>query len=153
MKIGIIIYSQTGNTLSVAQRLKKQLTDSGHTVTIERITTQNESDSKPDLVTLTNEPKTNDYDALIFGAPVHAFNAAAAMQAYLTKQTLKNKPVMVFVTMLFPFAFLGGNGAIKKLCALCSSKGANVTKTGIINWSNAEKREKKITQLIDEFKM
>lgn len=153
MKIGIIVYSQTGNTLSVAERLEKELTNAGHTVSIERIIAQNESDSKLNSVTLTNEPKTNDYDALIFGAPVHAFNAAAAMQAYLKKQTQIKKPVMIFVTMLFPFAFLGGNGAIKKLCALCSSKGAIVSKTGIINWSNAEKREKKITQLIDRFKI
>ncbi len=39
MKIGIIVYSQTGNTFSVAEKLKAKLTAAGHNVNIERLTT------------------------------------------------------------------------------------------------------------------
>ncbi|MDF2592532.1 MAG: hypothetical protein K0S75_1998, partial [Clostridia bacterium] len=38
MKIGIIVYSHTGNTFSVAQRLEEKLTAEGHSVKIEKVT-------------------------------------------------------------------------------------------------------------------
>jgi len=37
MKIGIIVYSQTGNTLSVAEKLKEKLAVAGHSAEIEQV--------------------------------------------------------------------------------------------------------------------
>jgi len=37
MKIGIILYSQTGNTYSVAQKLQEKLIAKGHSVDLERL--------------------------------------------------------------------------------------------------------------------
>lgn len=37
MKIGIILHSQTGNTLSVANKLKEKLISLGHTVNLEQV--------------------------------------------------------------------------------------------------------------------
>ena len=37
MKIGIVVYSQTGNTYQVAEKLQETLSDKGHSVNIERI--------------------------------------------------------------------------------------------------------------------
>ncbi|MGA1873758.1 MAG: hypothetical protein ACMUHY_08805, partial [Thermoplasmatota archaeon] len=37
MRIGIILYSQTGNTLSVAERIRDRLTKKGHTVKIDKV--------------------------------------------------------------------------------------------------------------------
>lgn len=68
MKVGIIIHSHTGNTLSVAERLKEKLVAVGHQATIDQVTAVNEDPSaKVELKTM---PDTSTYDALIFGAPV-----------------------------------------------------------------------------------
>ncbi|MEL7607976.1 MAG: hypothetical protein AAGU74_00550 [Bacillota bacterium] len=37
MNVGIIVYSHTGNTLSVAQKLEQALRDRGHAVSITRV--------------------------------------------------------------------------------------------------------------------
>ena len=37
MNIGIILYSETGNTYSVSQKLKEKLIKAGHSVNIERL--------------------------------------------------------------------------------------------------------------------
>ena len=38
MKIGIIVYSQTGNTDAAAQKLKEKFDAAGHTAYIEKVT-------------------------------------------------------------------------------------------------------------------
>jgi len=38
MNIGIIVYSQTGNTLSVAKKLEERLSAAGHSVNLEQVT-------------------------------------------------------------------------------------------------------------------
>ena len=40
MNVGIIVYSKTGNTLSVAEKLQEAIRSAGHTVNIERIETE-----------------------------------------------------------------------------------------------------------------
>ena len=37
MNIGIIVYSQTGNTLSVAKKLEEKLSLAGHSATLEQV--------------------------------------------------------------------------------------------------------------------
>lgn len=37
MKVGIVVYSQTGNTLSVATKLKEKLAAAGHSVALEQV--------------------------------------------------------------------------------------------------------------------
>ena len=37
MNIGIILYSETGNTYSVSQKLKEKLVKAGHSVNMERL--------------------------------------------------------------------------------------------------------------------
>lgn len=46
MKIGIIVYSQTGNTLSVAQKLCDSNTSYGNQVSILKITAFNEQEGE-----------------------------------------------------------------------------------------------------------
>ena len=81
MNIGIIVYSQTGNTLSVAERLKEALSSKGHTSSIERVEIVAES-LHPKLKAA---PDTVPYDALVLASPVHAFTLAPAMKAYLAQ--------------------------------------------------------------------
>ncbi len=107
MKIGIIIYSQTEHTYSVAQKLKEKLIASGHEVNLERLITMGDAPPRTKNIEFKEQPNINMYDALIFGAPVHAFSLAPAMKAYLEQITsLENKKVACFVTKGYLFTGL-----------------------------------------------
>lgn len=151
MKIGIIVYSQTGNTYSVAQRIQEKLTAAGHAAQIERVVPVGEV--HPGIKNLKFEtlPEAGNYDALVFAAPVQAFTLSVAMSVYLQQlSAFGNKKTACFVTMAFPYPWLGGNRAIAKMKKICESKGCMVSKTGIVNWSN-KLREAQITGLVDNF--
>lgn len=148
MNIGIIVYSQTGNTYSVALRLKEQLAAAGHTVTLERIEVIGEvTPGKP--VQFKTLPDVGPYDALIFGAPVHAFSLCQPMSGYLEQVTsLQGKRVACLVTQGLPYAWLGGNRAIRQMSRLCEAKGATVCGTGVVNWMN-RRRDHQIAEVTD----
>ncbi|EEG76059.1 flavodoxin family protein [Dethiobacter alkaliphilus] len=142
MNIGIIVYSQTGNTNSVAQKLKEQLEANGHTATIEKITTTADSSPRATEFEFTNTPKTEPYDAIIFAAAVQAFSLVPVMAAYLNQlPTLQNKKVACVVTKQLPFHWTGGNRAINKMKEICRSKGADIIGTEIIIWSKPNREE------------
>ena len=42
MKIGIIVHSHTGNTLSVAERIRSELVEKGYDVELKRVSAENE---------------------------------------------------------------------------------------------------------------
>ena len=46
MKIGIVVHSHTGNTYSVAPRLKEELLKDGHSVNLEKVTAVNENQAE-----------------------------------------------------------------------------------------------------------
>lgn len=150
MKVGIIIHSHTGNTLSVAEKLKDALAAKGHSATLERVSAVNEDPSAQGPVELKNIPEASSYDALIFGAPVRAFSLTPAMKAYLAQlSTLKDKKVGCFITQQFPFAWMGGNRTINQMKTACEAKGAVLFSTGVVNWSS-KKREEKITDVLNK---
>jgi flavodoxin len=145
MKIGIIIYSHTGNTLSVAKEIDKRLVELGNIVTIEEIKSSND-DPNVRKIELSKVPDTNKFDAIIFGSPVQAFSLAPIMKKYLEQiNTLNEKKIVCFVTQYFPYKWMGGSNAINQMKKLCKSK--NVLEAGIINWSNKD-REKMINDVI-----
>jgi NAD(P)H dehydrogenase (quinone) len=150
MNIGIIVHSQTGNTYSVAERIKETLITCGHTVSIEKLTAINDREMDFQNVLLTNIPKIDAYDALVLGAPVRAFSLSPIMKAYLLEiPSLQGKTVECFVTEYFPFPWMGGNQAIKQLKEICESKGAIVLDTGIVNWSSKHRPEQ-ITAIVEK---
>jgi len=149
MKVGIIVHSHTGNTLTVAKRLKEELLAIGHSVDIEQVAAMNEDPSKSGNIQLKTIPDTGIYDVLFFGAPVRGFSLSPVMKAYLLQlPSLKEKKVGCFVTQFFPYRWMGGNRTIKQMKEACESKGVNVFETGIVNWSRKE-RERKITDVIE----
>lgn len=149
MNIGIIVYSQTGNTYSVAQRLQERLLKNGHSVNLERVETVDEKQTDPSKIRLKNLPEVGGHDALVFAGPVWAFSLSAVMSIYLRQlSTLGGKKIACFVTMAFPYAWLGGNRAIAKMKKICESKGGKVSGTGIINWMN-KRREEQIAGLVE----
>ncbi len=150
MKIGIIVHSHTGNTLGVAEKLMDTLTSAGNTVAIERVTAVNEDPSAAGNIQLKTIPDITSYDHLIFAAPVRAFSLSPVMKLYLKQlSSLKDKKVSCFVTQHFAFPWMGGNNAIKQVKRACESKGASISNTGIVNWSN-KSREKMISNVIEK---
>ena len=142
MKVGIIVHSHTGNTLSVAERLKAAMASKGHSVSIERVVAVNEDPASKDPVVLKNTPDTGSYDALVFAAPVRAFSLSPVMKAYLAQlSALSGKKVACFVTQQLPFKWMGGSGALGQMKNACSSKGASPVKTGVVNWGSKKREE------------
>jgi NAD(P)H dehydrogenase (quinone) len=149
MKIGIIVHSQTGNTLSVARKLQEKLKAAGHSVNIENLTPVNGQKNVKDIQ-LEKLPDLSAYDALVLAAPVQAFSASPVMKAYLPRlPALNGKKVAVFVTKGLPFKWTGGNNAISQIKKGVEAKGGTVTGTGIISWSG--NREKAIAEMIEKF--
>lgn len=151
MKIGIIVYSHTGNTLSVAEKIKNSLSLAGHMVAIERITAVNNDPRSQEGKQLKNAPNISPYDAFLFGAPVWAFSLSPLMKDYISQlPSLHGNKTGCFVTQQFPYAWMGGSHAIRQMQKTCESKGADIFETGVINWSS-KKRDVQIQNLIERF--
>jgi menaquinone-dependent protoporphyrinogen IX oxidase len=150
MRIGIIIHSHTGNTLSVGERLREALTAKGYNVQIERVTAVNEDPKSNEKIRLESVPDISPYDAVIIGAPVRAFSLSPVMKAYLAEiPQIQGKKVSCFVTEHFPKPWMGGNHAIKQILGLIAQKGGTVTCSGVINWSG-KAREEQINDVISK---
>lgn len=142
MNVGIIIFSRTGNTLSVAEKVRDACLAQGHTVVIERVSAQNEDPNSRLPVQLKNTPDPLRFDAIIFGAPVQGFSLSPIMRAYLKQiPQITGKNVACFVTQHFPKPWMGGKQAVKQVNTLCRCKGAEITLTGIVNWTNKSRGE------------
>jgi NAD(P)H dehydrogenase (quinone) len=149
MRIGIIVYSQTGNTFSVAQKLKEKLTAGGHSVNIERLTTVG-GETDPARAKIEKLPDLGGYDALVFAAPVQAFSLSRVMAGYMKQlPSLQGRKVACFVTKGLPFAFTGGNSAISLLKKGVESRGGTVAGTGIVYWSNKD-RDNQINDVVEK---
>lgn len=146
MNIGIIVWSATGHTLSVAETLSKALDASGHKTPLERISVEGDPVKRTENFTLSNAPATDGYDALVFCGFVEAFSLSPVMQKYLSGiHDLGGKKVFCLVTQHFPKPWLGGNNAIKQMKKLVAGKGGTVADTAVINWT-AKNRAAQIEQ-------
>jgi flavodoxin len=149
MNIGIIVYSQTGNTLSVAQRLKEKLAAAGHSAVLEKITVAGERKQGDRAFELEASPDAKAYDAIVFGSAVEAFSLSPVLTEYLKKvESLEGKRVALLVTQQFPYPWMGGNRAIRQMRNLCQSKGATVIGSSVVNWAKS-RREKTTAVAVD----
>ena len=150
MNIGIILYSQTGNTYSVSLKLKEKLITAEHSVDIERVKVVGEVRPGTKDIRFETLPDIEPYDALVFGSPVQAFSLSSVMASYLTQiASLQGKKVAFLVTQYFPFPWMGGNRTVGQMKKICEPKGAAVCGAAIINWSNPN-REKRITEVVEK---
>ena len=150
MNIGIILYSETGNTYSVSQKLKEKLVKAGHSVNIERLKVIGKVNPGKKDIQFESLPDIEPYDALVFGSPVQAFSLSSTMTAYLSQiKSLQDRKVAFLVTQFFPFPWLGGNRAIGQMKKICESKGAAARGAEIVNCSNPS-REKRITEVVEK---
>ena len=149
MNIGVIVHSDTGNTLSVAKVLEEKLVAAGHSVTLEHLKVVGEA--RPGMADVKYEtlPESGQYDALVFGSPVQGFSLAVGMGGFLKQvPSLQGKYVALLVTEAFPYPWMGGNRAIRQMTSICETKGATVCGSGIVNWMN-RRREQMITDVTD----
>ena len=151
MNIGIMVFSKTGNTLSVAEKLRETLLEKGHKAVLEQVTASNDVEMDPKKVVLSNSPSTQGYDMLVFAAPVNGFSLAAVMQAYLQGiPSLDGKLLAGFVTQAFPFPWMGGKQAINGMEKLVKAKGGELSQTGVVNWMFAGKRKALIAETVEK---
>lgn len=147
MKIGIIIYSHSGNTLSVANKLCEKLNLKGFDCYLDEIKAEDEDPNIKNPILITN-PSVAYYDVLIFATPVRAFMISPIMQAYLKRiESLSQKPVFLFVTHHFPYAWMGGRTTIAAMSKLIKDKQGSILDSFVIDWSN-KKRKQQIDQLL-----
>ena len=147
MNVGIIVYSQTGNTLAVAEKMKESLTAAGHTAVVEQITIGPREKSEI-AVKLLDAPSLAGYGAVIFGAPVQAFSLCQPMAAYLKQiQSIKGLPTACFILQGLPKKWMGGNRAYNTLRSLCLKKGADPLRIGHIHW-RSEQRDAQIADAV-----
>lgn len=145
MKIGIIVYSQTGNTFSVAQQLKEKLAAARHAVNIERLTTAG-GETDPGKAKIEKFPDLGGYDALVFAGPVQGFSLSRVMAGYMKQlPALNGKKVAVFVTKGLPLNVTGGSKAIEQLTKEAEAHGGKVVASGIVHWG---KREQEIPAVL-----
>lgn len=85
MKIGMYVFSGTGNTLRVCTRLANELKKFGHETQLTSI--------KKDRKT----PVSTNYDCLIIGYPVHAFNAPAPVLKFLKSLPQATREISVYL--------------------------------------------------------
>jgi flavodoxin len=151
MKTGIIIHSNTNNTLSVGERLLNTLQAKGRDAELERVISVNADIRPGEKIRLAAAPAAELYDLLIIGAPVHGFALAPVMAAYLKQLNgIRGKKVACFVTEYFPKPWMGGNKAVMQMAALVAQGGGIVTQTAVVNWSS-KKREEQIDRLVAAF--
>ena len=131
MNIGIIFHSKTGTTLGFGHLIGGTLREEGHQVELVDLQTDVQINfgsirSTPPFK-VTNLPNGNKYDALLVAGPVWAFSASPVIYTAVKKlKNIKGKKVLPFVTMGFPWSWLGGRQAIALLTTELSAAGAIV---------------------------
>ena len=136
MKIGIILHSKTGNTFNVARKIASKCSEKNFNADIFRLQAEGKLYPRSKDITIVDPPAIKTYDLLIFGGPVWAFTASPVITTYL--QSISNcsgKKVLCFVTMGFPFTFLGGTQALNKMNKLLDNSGAKILPGEIITSS------------------
>lgn len=153
MKTGIIVCSQTGNTLAVAQRIQETIIAPDNDVSILRVSALNEQEADVSKIQLSENPETSGFDVLIFGSPVHGFSLAPVMMAYLNQNpSLSGKRVACYVTQGLPQSWMGGKRALRQMVDICEKKGASIYSKGIVNWPKPLVREELIQKLARQFR-
>jgi len=152
MKIGIIVCSYTGHTLSVGEEIKTALLAQGNEVNLVKLTAANEDPRSNEPVRMLSIPDLSSYDAVIFGAPVIGAQLAPVMREYLTHlPPLLEKKAGCFITQHFPLKWMGATSSVQKITKAAEQKGATVLSTGVIQWSS-KKRSEQTRQLVENMR-
>ena len=151
MKIGIVVYSQTGNTESVAKKIEAGLKAKGHEVDYLKVELHQKVEGS-DPVTDANYksmPKIDGYDAYVIGSFVEAFSLNRAMKYYLGQLGSVDADVACLTTQGLMAPWMGANRAQKQMQALLKGKGANILGNANVVMFKKELREERGQQAAD----
>ena len=146
MKVALIIYSLTGHTKSVADKIKSLLVSEGHSADYLQINHEpkQENGNPNEKVVFKDLPDLDAYDTFVFGSYVEAFNLCRVMQQYLQQLNNKSAKAVCLTTQQFMKSFLGGNQAQKKMKKLLTAKEFSVVGGANVGWKFEEGREQRI---------
>lgn len=145
MKTAIIIFSETGHTLSVGNQIRNKIIGSDlFEIMVTRPNKNNRLDFSFDRI-----PNVEDYDNIVFGSFVEGFQLNPVMKRYIEDQDLKGKKIICFLTHYFPFKWMGGVSAMKQMVKAVEDNKGEILLTGIIDWTN-HKRQSQIDELVIE---
>ena len=149
MNVGIIIYSQTGNTLSVAEKVLDALADAGHTVTIDPVVLVEPRSREHPEFALAKAPDPSPYDAVVLASYVEAFSLNPVMTRAMQEiGSLESKRVLGLITQAFPYRWMGGSRALKQMAKAAQAKGGEIQASAVVNWMN-KKREQQIVEAVE----
>ncbi len=151
MKLALIVYSQTGNTRSVAEKIRSRLIGDGHVadyIPVEH-TPKQDNNNALEKVVFKSLPDISDYDLFVFGAYTEAFNLSRVMQQFLKQLEPSEKKAVCLTTQGLMKRWLGGNAAQKKMKKLLEEKGYTVIGGAHVNWNTEEGRDDRIKAAVD----
>jgi menaquinone-dependent protoporphyrinogen IX oxidase len=149
MNIGIVVYSRTGHTLSVAKELKEKLSAAGHVVNLDRVQTARPVNQGATRVQLETVPEIGKYDAVVFGCPVIEGAMPTAMSGCISQiGSLRGERVACLVTHFLQPA-QGADQTISQMKEMCEFKGATVCGVGNVKWLQP-RREQQIADVVED---
>ena len=150
MTVGMLVSSQPGNTLSVANRLREKLRGAGHSVALETVALTGERKAGTREFQLAPLPDLKPYEPLIVGSPVEAFSLSPVMAKALREiGSLEKKKVLCLITQGFPYPWLGGHRAARQMRRLCEAKGGVVRGEAVVNWVKKD-LDRRVTAAVDK---
>ncbi|MFP4200375.1 MAG: flavodoxin family protein [Bacillota bacterium] len=150
MTVGIVVYSHTGNTLAVAEGLRDRLHQMGYDANLMRVKTPEDYRPGKGSVSEVELPDISGCETLVFASPVHAFSLAQVMGHCIREIDIpQGAKAAGLVTQHLPYAWLGGNRALRGIKKMCSSRGCDYLGGAIVSWSRRD-RETKIREAIDQ---
>jgi len=139
--VGVIVYSHTGHTLTVAEKLGEKLSERGYAITLVELKTVAPLKMGDAIARLRSMPAVDAYDAVVFACPVRGGMPAPPMRSYLEGlPTLEGKRVACLVTGVLPAAW-GREQTLAQMAALCEGKGATVVGLGSLWWLCLNRRQ------------
>jgi menaquinone-dependent protoporphyrinogen IX oxidase len=150
MNIGLVVYSWSGHTQEVAEKLRDALTAKSHGATLIPITLTEERKQGAREFEIAEMPDLSGYDAVVFGAAVEAFSLSPVLSEYLKRvESLSGKKAACLVSQQFPYAWMGGNRAIRQMKRLAKAKGAAVAGAAVVHWT-ASRRDSSIAAAVEK---
>lgn len=155
MNIGIIVHSQTGNTLKFGQKIAAKLQEAGHKVEVVELKTSGKIQPGGKNIIITNIPDCSRFDTLLIGGPVWGGAPTPVVITCINSlKGIKGKKVLPFVTHSFPFPSMGGKQAVSKMKKALCDMGASVLPEAIISrlFRNADRlMDDAASQILTQF--
>jgi flavodoxin len=143
MKLIIVVHTQSGHTGECARAVAERFRNAGHDVDISMLRTVGAVSPRSTKFDLKNPPEINEYDGVIFGAPVWAFTASPVIMKYLGGlKNMKGKKALNFVTKGLPFNWTGGTQALKAMDNEVETTNGTVLQGEIVRFGIKADKEK-----------